>query len=74
MQPRLEVRAHRDNLVHEILNADDAVLPQVVLDNRVLRQRDALLVHLPVTALVDELLHLHPDQRTQVSICFVRFI
>mmetsp|Transcript_43572 Transcript_43572/g.94929 ORF Transcript_43572/g.94929 Transcript_43572/m.94929 type:complete len:291 (-) Transcript_43572:33-905(-) len=53
----LEVRAHRVDLVDEILHAVDAVLGQVLRDHSVVRERDALLVDLAEATLVDELLH-----------------
>lgn len=52
----LEVGADGDNLVNEILHADDAVLSEALLDDGVVGQGDALLVDLAVPALVDELL------------------
>ena len=55
---RLEVRADCVNLVDKVLHADDAVLAEGLLNNGVLRQRDALLVDLAEPALVDELLNL----------------
>lgn len=59
MWPHLEVRPNGVDLVDEILNADDAVLPQVRLNDRVVGEGNALLVGLPVAALVHKLLHLH---------------
>lgn len=53
----LEVGADGVDLVDEILHAHDAVLAEVLLNNRVVGQRDALLVDLAVAALVDELAH-----------------
>lgn len=53
----LEIGADGVDLVDEILNADKAVLAQVILDNLVVGQRDALLVDLAVAALVDEVAH-----------------
>ena len=50
----LEVRPHGHDLVHQILHADDAELAQVLLDDLVVGQRDALLVDLSISALVDE--------------------
>ena len=50
----LEIRPHGYNLVHQILHADDAILAQVLLNQAVVGQGDALLVDLAVTALVDE--------------------
>ena len=52
----LEVGADSVDLVDEILHADDAVLAEVLLDDGVVGQGDALLVDLAVAALVDELL------------------
>lgn len=39
----------------KILHADDAVLAEVLLDDGVVRERDALLVDLAISTLVDEL-------------------
>ena len=52
----LEVGANGVDLVDEILNADDAVLAKVLLNDGVVGKSNALLVDLAVTALVDELL------------------
>lgn len=52
----LEVGANIDDLVDEILHADDAVLAEVLLDDGVVGKSDALAVDLAVSALVDELL------------------
>ncbi len=52
----LEVGADGQDLVDEILNADDAVLAEVLLDDGVVGQGDALAVDLAISALVDELL------------------
>lgn len=51
----LEVGADSEDLVDEILHADDAVLAEGLLDNGVVSDGDALLVDLSVSALVDEL-------------------
>jgi len=51
----LEVGTDGEDLVDEILHADNAVLAEVLLDDGVVGERDALLVDLAVTALVDEL-------------------
>jgi hypothetical protein len=51
----LEVGADSVDLVDEILNADDAVLSEVLLNNLVISERDALLVDLSIAALVHEL-------------------
>lgn len=53
----LEVGAHGVDLVDQVLHADDARLAEVVLDDRVVRDGDALLVHLSEPALVDQLPH-----------------
>ena len=52
----LEVGADSVDLVDEILNADNAVLAEVLLDDGVVSQGNTLLVDLSVAALVDELL------------------
>lgn len=52
----LEVGANGEDLVDEILNADDAVLAEVLLNDGVVGQGNALLVDLSVSTLVDELL------------------
>lgn len=52
----LEVGANSVDLVDEILHADNAVLAEVLLNDGVVGQGNALLVDLSVTALVDELL------------------
>lgn len=52
----LEVGADGQDLVDQILHADDAVLAKVLLDDCVVGQGDALAVDLAVSALVDELL------------------
>jgi hypothetical protein len=49
-----EVRSNSDDLVDNVLDRDDAVLAEVLLDDRVVVQRDSLLVDLAVTSLVDE--------------------
>lgn len=52
----LEVRADGVDLVDQVLHADDAVLAEVLLDDGVVGERDALLLAgLGVAALVDEL-------------------
>ena len=51
----LEVGANSEDLVDEILHADDAVLAEVLLNDGVVGKSDALLVDLTVTTLVDEL-------------------
>ena len=40
--------------MHEVFHADNAVFAQVLLDDLVVGQRDALLVDFTVAALVDE--------------------
>jgi len=51
----LEVGADGEDLVDEILHADDAILAEVFLNDGVVGESDALLVDLAVSALVDEL-------------------
>ena len=51
----LEVGAHSVDLVDEIFHADDTVLAEVLLDDGVVGEGDALLVDLAVSALVDQL-------------------
>lgn len=51
----LEVGANGVDLVDEVLNADDAVLAEVLLDDLVVGERETLLVDLSVAALVDKL-------------------
>ena len=51
----LEVGADGVDLVDEVLDADDAVLAEVLLDQLVVGDGQALLVDLAVAALVDEL-------------------
>jgi hypothetical protein len=51
----LEVGADGVELVDEVLDADNAVLAKVLLDDLVVRERETLLVDLSVAALVDEL-------------------
>lgn len=51
----LEVGADGVDLVDKILNADDAVLAEVLFDDLVVGEGEALAVDLAVTALVDEL-------------------
>jgi hypothetical protein len=50
----LKVRPHGEDLVDEVLDADDAVCAEVFLNDSVVGERDALLVDLSVTALVDK--------------------
>lgn len=52
----LEVGADGVDLVDEILHADNAVLAEVLLNDRVVSEGNTLLVDLSVTALVDKLL------------------
>lgn len=51
----LEVRPGSDNLMHEIFDAKDVVLAQVLLDDGVVGEGSALFVDLAVAALVDQL-------------------
>jgi hypothetical protein len=52
----LEVGADGEDLVDEVLHADDAVLAEVLLNDGVVGEGNALAVDLAVAALVDELL------------------
>jgi hypothetical protein len=52
----LEVGADSHDLVDQVLNADDAVLAKVLLNDRVVGEGNALAVDLAVSTLVDELL------------------
>lgn len=49
-----EVRAAGEDLVDNVLHADDAELAKVGFDDRVVGQGDALFVDFPVGALVDQ--------------------
>lgn len=51
----LEVRADGVDLVDQIFDANDTLGAERLLDNLVVRERNALLVHLTVATLVDEL-------------------
>lgn len=51
----LEVGTDGEDLVDQILHADDAVLAEAGLDDGVVSQGNALLVNLSITTLVDEL-------------------
>jgi len=51
----LEVGADGEDLVDQVLHADNAVLAEVLLNDGVVGKSDALLVDLTVTTLVDEL-------------------
>jgi hypothetical protein len=51
----LEVGADSVNLVDQVLDADNAELAEVLLDDVVVSDRQTLLVDLSVTALVDKL-------------------
>jgi hypothetical protein len=53
----LEVGTDGEDLVDQILHAHDAELAQVVLDQLIVSERDALLVDLAISTLVDELAH-----------------
>lgn len=52
---RLKVRASSSNLVDKVLNRDDAVLAELLLNDGVVGDGDALPVDLGETALVDQL-------------------
>jgi len=51
----LEVGANSVDLVNEILNADNAILAKVLLNNGVVGESNALLVDLSISTLVNEL-------------------
>lgn len=51
----LKVRSDGGYLVDQVFHADDAEFAQVVFDQLVVGERNALLVDLAITALVDEL-------------------
>jgi len=51
----LEVRTDSEDLVNQVLDADDAVFAKVLLDQGIVRQRDTLLVDLAISTLVDQL-------------------
>jgi hypothetical protein len=53
----LEVGSDGEDLVDQVLHADDAELAQVVLDQLVVGERNALLVDLAISTLVHELAH-----------------
>lgn len=53
----LEVGSNGEDLMDQILHADDTILAEVVLDELVVGERDALLVDLAVSALVHKLAH-----------------
>ena len=53
----LEVCADGENLMDQVLHADDAELAEVLLDDLVIGEGDALLVDFAVAALVDEFAH-----------------
>jgi hypothetical protein len=53
----LEVGADSEDLVDQILHADNAKLAQVVLNQLIVGERDALLVDLAVSTLVHEFAH-----------------
>ena len=51
----LEVGTNNEDLVDQILHADNAVLPEAALNEGVVGERNALLVDLSITTLVNEL-------------------
>jgi hypothetical protein len=51
----LEVGADGEDLVDQILNADDTVFAETCLDDSVISESNTLLLNLSVTALVDQL-------------------
>ena len=66
----LKIGPHGHDLVHQILHADDPQFPQLLLNQRVVGERDALLVDLAVAALVDQVAH---GFRGRVAVCDVGF-
>jgi hypothetical protein len=50
-----EVRSDGEDLVDQVLHAHDAVLAKALLDDGVIRERNALFVDLAIATLVDEL-------------------
>ena len=53
----LEIGSDSDNLVDQILHADDAIFAKVVFDQLIVCKRNALLIDLAISAFVDELAH-----------------
>ena len=53
----LKIWAHGVNLMDQVLHTDNTVLAQVVLDDLVVGERDALLFDLAISTLVDQLTH-----------------
>ena len=53
----LEVGADGEDLVNQVLHADNAVLAKAVLDELVVGKSNTLLIDLSISALVDELSH-----------------
>jgi hypothetical protein len=51
----LEVGTNGEDLMDQILHADNTILAKAILDNGIVGESDALLVNLSVSALVDEL-------------------
>jgi hypothetical protein len=51
----LEVGTNGEDLVDQVLHADNAILAEVLLDDGVVGESNALLVDLSVSTLVDEL-------------------
>ena len=50
-----EVRSHSEDLVNQVLHAHDAIFAQVGLNERIVGQRDPLLLDLPIATFVDQL-------------------
>ena len=50
----LEIRPHSNNLMDQVLHTDDSKFAQLLLDDLVIGEGNALLVDLSVAALVDE--------------------
>lgn len=63
-----KVRADSVDFMDEIFNTDNAILPQSIFNDLVVRQGDSLFVDLPIAPLVDEFTD---GGQVGVSICHV---
>ena len=50
----LEIGSHSQNFMDQVLHAYNAVLAQILFDDLVVGEGDALLIDLPIAALIDE--------------------
>lgn len=50
----LEIRPHGHDLVHQVLNTDDTKFAEILLDDLVVREGNALAIDLSISPLVDE--------------------